>query len=197
MPQEDIAISAQTHRNARRVLFLLIALHSVLLLTTIAAIMAITLGRFATVISGYRIPVISSLLSFAGSLIYFSRKDYVYLITAKFGRVLQTIRATESSPEAATESLKSAVSGYYCYLLFRPLAGALIGPVLYMIVVSGLVTFGKPSIVPEAGVSQAGKYLLFTLSFLGGHAASDIFDYFSWLARESVAKRRGGQPTLI
>jgi len=159
----------------------------------ITVLVSVTLGRLGVAVSGYRIPTISSLLSFAGCLIYFSRKDYVYLITNKVGRVLASIRP-ESAPGLVVETFRSAATGYYCYLLFRPFAGALIGPVLYMIVVSGLVTFGRESMIPEAGVSQAGKYLLFTLSFLGGHAASDIYDYFSWLAKASVAKRKGGGP---
>jgi hypothetical protein len=104
--------------------------------------------------------------------------------------VVGRIRDEETNDERYEMRAASAITGYYSYLLLRPAAGAFIGPVLYMLAVSGLSTFAGRSIQSDAGISQAGRYLIYTVSFLGGHASSEIFDYFTWLARSVVAKRK-------
>ena len=66
--------------------------------------------------------------------------------------------------------------------------GLIIGPIIYMLVLTGLITFMKTSISMDAELSRSGRYIIYFLSFIGGHASSDILDYFSKLAKRIVEK---------
>lgn len=55
-----------------------------------------------------------------------------------------------------------------------------------MLVITGLVTFVSKSVNYQAELSQSGKYFIYIISFIGGHASSDILDRFSKLAKKIV-----------
>lgn len=131
------------------------------------------------------IVVNSSLFGLLGCLIYFSRKSYVYLITGKFTKII----TGEQDPDINdVDSIKSAIRGYYLYLIFRPFVGLVIGPILFMFVMSGLLTFIKKNIDINNEIARSGRYTIYIISFLGGHASSDLFDWFSKIAKKIVLK---------
>jgi hypothetical protein len=127
----------------------------------------------------------SALFGFAGCLIFFSRKSYVYLITKKF---LKIVNDNTMNTETDDYVIYNIFYGYYLYLTLRPFVGLIIGPIIYMLVLTGLITFIKASIPMDAELSRSGRYVIYFLSFIGGHASSDILDYFSKLARKIVEK---------
>lgn len=132
----------------------------------------------------------SSLFGLLGTLIYFSRKCYVYLIENKFGKL---IREINNSNESSIEYLKNILTGYYLYLTLRPIVGVIIGPLIYMLVVTGLVVFIKGSIFDGKEISQSGRLIIYLVSFLGGHTSSDLLDRLSKFAKQIVIKPGPGQ----
>lgn len=138
--------------------------------------------------SNKMIMINASLLGFLGSLLYFSRKVYSYLITDKFHRLMQDQEKTTASKDDDLDRFKSIVMGYYIYLSTRPIAGFVIGPLLLMFVLAGLTTFFKPIPGAEVAISTAGVYLIYVVSFIGGYSSSDLFDYFSNLGGRLISK---------
>jgi hypothetical protein len=108
----------------------------------------------------------------------------VYLITNKFSRLLKEQQTDENDEDAKN----NVIRGYYLYLTFRPFVGLVIGPILYLFVMAGLITFIKHPITSPAEVSQPGRYFIYVLSFLGGHASSDLLDYFSRVIKKISVK---------
>lgn len=177
--------------RARIALTLILGYHGVLFVLTIALMLLVRSGRIDFPSQDFRVLVYCALFGLLGSLIYFSRKCYVYLITNKLGKLLRQMEQDAPSGATAIDEVRAAFLGYYLYLLVRPFAGVVIGPVLYMLAVSGLATFGgtSSSAADPPAVSRAGRYVLYSLSFLGGHASSDMFDYFTWLAKRLIIKK--------
>ena len=56
------------------------------------------------------------------------------------------------------------------------------------LIMGGLATFMKAP-VRASEMSLSGKYLLWAMSFLGGHTSSDLFDRFSKLGKDTVMKK--------
>jgi hypothetical protein len=126
----------------------------------------------------------SSLIGFVGSLLYFSRKVYAYLITDRFGRLIKlrasTVEDTENGAGTMdVETFNTIAMGYYIYLSTRPLAGLAIGPIMMFLVRGGLITFGDSAGGETVELSVAGGYLVYVAAFVGGYSSSDLFDYFS------------------
>lgn len=124
----------------------------------------------------------SVLFGFAGSLVYFSRKTYVYLITSKLCKIIEN-----SDSENCTKQ-QLVLVGYYLYLIFRPFVGIIIGPLIFMLASIGLVSFVKTQVQVSTEFSKTGEYFIYLLSFFSGHASSDMFDYFSKLAKKIIVK---------
>ena len=124
----------------------------------------------------------SVLFGFAGSLIYFSRKTYVYLITSKLYKII------EPSDSVNITQQRLVLTGYFLYLIFRPFVGIIIGPLIFMLSSIGLVTFVKTQVQSAAEFSKTGEYFIYLISFFSGHASSDMFDYFSKLAKKIIIK---------
>jgi hypothetical protein len=80
------------------------------------------------------------------------------------------------------------LTGYFLYLIFRPFVGIIIGPLIFMLSSIGLVTFVKTQVQSAAEFSKTGEYFIYLISFFSGHASSDMFDYFSKLAKKIIIK---------
>jgi len=108
----------------------------------------------------------SALFGFLGCLIYFSRKSYVYLIEGKFSTLL-AVKPGDQPPDI--DSINCKIRGYYLYLPFRPFVGLIIGPILYMLAMSGLVTLLKKSIEnPEKfWAEKAKQFQIIVMVFRG------------------------------
>jgi hypothetical protein len=137
----------------------------------------------------------AAMLGFLGSLLYFSRKTYVYLITDKLYRLeAEATKDTQASGNSlgATkdERYRTRLIGYYVYLIIRPFAGIAIGPMSAMIILGGLTTLSKNSSVSGSALSQTGIYVVYLFSFVGGYTSSDMFDYLSKLGGRLVAKAK-------
>ena len=128
----------------------------------------------------------AALFGYLGTLVFFSRKCYVYLITKK---LTKSLKESINSNQDSVNDLLSVIRGYYLYLLFRPMVGLVIGPLLFMFVVTGLVTFMKTSVEVNTEISRSGRYLIYIVSFLGGHASSDLLDRFSTMAKQIVLRK--------
>jgi len=115
-----------------------------------------------------------SLFGFVGSLLFFSRKVYVYLITDKIGRVLQSFDTIE-----ADSRVRAAMAGYFWYLVWRPFVGLVVGPLVTFIVLGGLNTIAKSETSGTLALSVAGICVIYVLSFVGGYTSSDLLDYLS------------------
>jgi|GEM_PF-4952174 len=126
------------------------------------------------------------LLGFLGSLLYFSRKCYIYLITDKMQRLVNAL-VEKDSPDLVAQALVTQLTGYYLYLATRPLAGLIVGPLIVMFVVAGLLTLGTTS-AGNIGVSVAGTFIVYVASFLAGYSSSDLFDYLSRLGSKLIRK---------
>ncbi len=171
--------------NSRKIITLILIFQIFLLLLTFVSLLinnTVQLNFFNT---GHSILVNVALFGFAGCLIYFSRKSYVYLITNKF---LKIVRENILDKEIDEYAISNIIRGYYLYLILRPFVGLIIGPIIYMLVITGLITFMKTSISLDAELARSGRYIIYFLSFIGGHASSDILDYFSKLAKRIVEK---------
>lgn len=132
----------------------------------------------------------SGLMGLLGSLLYFSRKAYVYLITDKVGRIFveaQKSKVTVEREESELDVSRSQVNGYLLYLFMRPLAGVAIGPLLVMTILAGLSTIGRGEVSPKA-ISPTGIVLVLVFSFIGGYKSSDMFDHFSQMGSKFIKK---------
>ena len=132
----------------------------------------------------------SALLGSLGSLLYFSRKAYVYLITDKVGRLhtealKATVPAETPSVDTALDIVSAKINGYILYLFMRPLAGVVIGPLLVMTILAGLSTIGRGEVAPSA-ISPTGVILVLVFSFIAGYKSSDMFDHFSKMGTKLI-----------
>lgn len=177
-------------QRSRRCLVLIGLGHTILVIVTLWALYGLNLKNDAGDLtsSNRAIMVNASLLGFLGSLLYFGRKVYIYLITDKFRRVLQDRGITMPNSDEDLDKLQSVITGYYIYLSIRPIAGFVVGPLLLMAVLAGLTTLSNPFHGSEITMSTAGMYLIYVLSFIGGYSSSDLFDYFSALGSKLVSK---------
>lgn len=129
----------------------------------------------------------SALLGALGSLLYFSRKAYVYLITDKVGRLHAAALAEPKTDDEAIAVTAAKISGYILYLFMRPLAGVVIGPLLVMTILAGLSTIGRGDVSPSA-ISPTGIILVLVLSFVAGYKSSDMFDHFSKMGTKLIRR---------
>jgi uncharacterized membrane protein YwzB len=180
---------ADIHQRFRRILIVIGCFHIVVIVLTFWALFELNLRAHeqeATLVN--RVVMLnSSLLGFLGSLLYFSRKVYTYLISDKFNRVIHD-QGLGNQEAKDVDRLRSVILGYYLYLSTRPIAGLIIGPLLFWSVLAGLTTFAKPVFDSEIAVSKAGTYLIYVISFLGGYSSSDLFDYCSSLGGKLIGK---------
>ena len=147
-----------------------------------------------------------SLLGATGSALYFSRKAYVYLITDRVVSLQR--RATEEIDSRAEgrekfviRSTENRIYGYIMYLTLRPFGGFVIGPLVSMIILAGINTFGSSNVSNAGDISSRGIYLIYVFSFIGGYTSSDMFDYFSRLgsrfSRNTSAANSGVRDTKV
>jgi|SRR5579862_93281 len=171
-------------RSAVRWLVAIIAIHSILLLGSGLFLFWINSDGQAHL----NAPVFWINVCFAGfigSLLYFSRKAYVYLITGKIERVLAALMTdnslgpTSDSTVPLEDRLRSRLVGYYVYLIARPLGGFAIGPLVTMAILGGLLTLSRNATASSATLSSAGIYIVIVVAFIGGYTSSDLFDYLS------------------
>lgn len=175
----------KTLKSSRKIITLILIFQTFLLLLTFAFLFINNVTQLNLLNIGHPIILNAALFGFAGCLIYFSRKSYVYLIANKF---LKIIRDNIKDKETDDYVISNIIHGYYLYLALRPFVGLIIGPIIYMLVLTGLITFMKTSISMDVELSRSGRYIIYFLSFIGGHASSDILDYFSKLAKKIVEK---------
>lgn len=180
---------SEIYRSYRRSLIIIGVTHILFVILTIWALYELNLrGEKADLdLSSKMIIINASLLGFLGSLLYFSRKVYSYLISDKFHRVLQDKGVSATDANSDIDKVKSIVSGYYIYLSTRPIAGIIIGPLLLMFVLAGFTTFYKPASGTQLAMSTSGIYLIYIVSFIGGYSSSDIFDYLSNLGKRIIS----------
>jgi hypothetical protein len=132
---------------------------------------------------------------FIGSLLYFSRKAYVYLITGKVERIVAALTTDNSlgplldSSVPLEERLRSRLIGYYVYLIARPLGGFAIGPLVTMAILGGLLTLSRSATASSATLSNAGIYIVIVVAFIGGYTSSDLFDYLSKLSARLMSAK--------
>lgn len=180
---------SEIYRSYRRSLIIIGITHILLVVLTLWVLYELNLkGDGADFdLSSKMIIINASLLGFLGSLLYFSRKIYSYLISDKFHRVLQDKGVSTTDADSDIDKVKSIVSGYYIYLSTRPIAGFVIGPLLLMSVLAGFTTFYKPTSGTQPAMSTSGIYLIYIVSFIGGYSSSDIFDYLSNLGKKIIS----------
>lgn len=123
--------------------------------------------------------------SFVGSILYFSRKTYVYLVTDKIHHAISERGIPSPPTRSSVERARAVAVGYYLYLTIRPLAGLVVGPVLLMGVLGGVLVVGNVQGQGSAEdlLSRTGLFLLHIFAFISGYTSSDIFDYFSEVGR--------------
>jgi hypothetical protein len=173
-------------------------LHSLLVVVLCVAIFRINLpesGDFSLVASSRALWLNSSLIGLIGSLLFFSRKAYVYLITDKLYRIseangMPTRAADHASPRIDLDIYRTRLAGYYLYLIARPIGGLVIGPFVTMILLGGLTTLSASASIEAKSPSVAGMYLIYVLSFAGGYTSSDMFDYVSKQGARLLAKSK-------
>lgn len=176
-------ILVQLLTDLKKKLTIIFILQTLLILFALLTLVIFNIFQFTGLGIGNKVILNSALFGYLGSLVFFSRKSYVYLITKKF---LNIINAYDISIPSNVHTIDSIIRGYYLYLFFRPLVGLIIGPILYMISLTGLITFMEKSIDLKIQISQSGRYFIYIISFLGGHASSDVLDRFSKVAQKIV-----------
>ena len=149
-------------------------LHSILSIVAmvLVGVVNIRLGFLSLLSDAAIFWITASLIGLVGAFLNFSRKSYVYQITAKYDRIAND---TEDS-----SSIPSKISGYYVYLIFRPSAGLTVGPITAMIMLGGLSAISKVS--GETGLSslsETGHYVIYLGAFVGGYTSSELFDALS------------------
>ena len=158
--------SAEIYRSYRVGLILIGIAHPIILIITLWALYELNLfPDKSEQPSVNEIIINASLLGFVGSLLYFSRKVYLYLITQKLHRVAKDLKVVTGGGEQDCEQFKGIVHGYYLYLATRPLAGLVIGPILVMFLLAGLTTLSSVN-GSEMVLSRAGIYLIYVFSRL-------------------------------
>ena len=145
---------------------------------TVIAVAYLRLGRLQLTSSSMQI-AITALLGFAGALVYFSRKTYVYLIKDKFFE----ISFVEGQTEPIYERILSRMTGYFIYLSLRPLVGLVIGPMYYLVITSGLAAFVSIPAPQQFTLSSTGVSVLYSLAFIGGLTSSDFLDYLTRIGK--------------
>lgn len=128
------------------------------------------------------------LFGFLGSLLYFSRKCYIYLITDKFNQILTASKNDDDPKEILSEILQTRLVGYYLYLATRPIAGLVVGPLIVMFIFGGLLTLGSSNQTEGIAVSATGTFVIYVSSFLAGYSCSDLFDYLSKLGSKLIKR---------
>jgi hypothetical protein len=168
--------------------------HTGLMLTSIYCIYRINISEAGLPSFGdthQTLWVNTALFGFIGSLLFFGRKAYVYLITDKFFRVEADIVAERGVAPALVEGrLRSRTIGYYMYLSLRPLGGIVIGPIVAMLILGGLTTLTKSAAMNASSLSPAGLFLIYLFSVVGGYTSSDMFDYLSKIGSRLTSKSR-------
>jgi hypothetical protein len=148
---------------------------------------------------GYTLWANVALLGCIGSLLYFSRKTYVYLIAGKLWKIdeelITELHNLPSSESERLERYRAKLAGYYLYLITRPFGGLAIGPLITMVILGGLTTLTKDGKLNGATLSLAGEYLVYTFAFAGGYASSDFFDYVSTLVGRVLENTTKGEST--
>ncbi len=183
MDQDKTQRVDQVVAASRTKITAILTVQVICMLLIMVALVALNTGVVAVFSGQIRTVVNSALLGYLGTLVFFSRKCYVYLITNKF---LRMIEENQKNWSDSLPAILSTVRGYYLYLLFRPLVGLVIGPVLYMFFLCGLITFMNAPATSSTDLSRSGTYLIYVISFVGGHASSDLLDRFSRLAKKMV-----------
>jgi hypothetical protein len=180
----------ETYRRSRRWLLSIGVLHGGLVIAVIVLLYRLNLSAGVPDLpSTTRMIIVNSaLVGFVGSLLYFSRKVYVYLITNKFGRVLEDRRCGQTESDWNSHEYKTAILGYCMYLTARPIAGLMIGPLLMMAIQGGLLTMAARETGSEIAMSRVGMYLVYFVSFVGGYSCSDMFDCLSQLGSKLRGK---------
>jgi hypothetical protein len=128
----------------------------------------------------------AALIGFVGSLLYFGRKAYVYLIEEKFRRIELEMFKVDKQGSACVDSpqrLRGRLAGYYMYLCLRPVAGLVLGPAIAMLFLGGVTTLSKAGDLNASALSPAALYLIYLFALVGGYTSSDMFDYLSKLGR--------------
>lgn len=169
--------------NTRKYITTIFIFQTVFFIMSLIALYMVNISKNILFPGELTVIINSSLFGFLGSIIFFSRKSYVYLITNKFFKILD-----DNFKKKNINAILNTIRGYYLYLIFRPLVGLVIGPILYMLAITGLITFMKTSVNIGTEISRSGRYLIYIISFLGGHASSDVLDYFSKIAKSIVIK---------
>lgn len=169
-----------------RNLVLIGILHTILLVTTGVVIYRINEAQ----LSGQAVPsgelwANVALFGFIGSLLYFSRKVYTYLMTDKVGRVVSDLAV-----KGGDDAVDAAMVGYYWYLAVRPLVGLAIGPLVTFIVLGGLNTIAKAETAGSLALSDAGICAIYVLTFVGGYTASDLLDGLSRIGGRLIISAR-------
>lgn len=172
-------------KKSRKIITLIFIFQTILLLLSCVFLLIFNATKLIVFNAPSYVVINAALFGFTGSLVYFSRKSYVYLITNKFSKIISNDSMNEKKDDNA---ILSTITGYYLYLVFRPFVGLIIGPLIYMLVLTGLTTFINISVPIGTELSRSGMFLIYFLSFVGGHASSDILDYFSKLAKKIVIK---------
>jgi hypothetical protein len=133
----------------------------------------------------------AALIGFIGSLLYFGRKAYVYLITEKFRRLEAELVQDGAIDQTMLEQrMRGKIIGYYMYLSLRPFAGLVIGPAVAMIILGGVTTLTKSSGTGAGALSQPGLLLIYLFSLIGGYTSSDMFDYLSKSGKRFISKAK-------
>jgi hypothetical protein len=185
-------------RRAVIYLIALIVLHTGLLLLSGYLLYSINLSSPQSLPIGevnQSLWINTGLIGFSGSLLYFSRKIYVYLITNKIFRIQSEAEAETELPSTDKESrYRARLIGYYLYLAIRPLGGLAIGPLVTMIILGGITTLSKTASLSSAALSPAGVFIVYVFSFIGGYTSSDLFDYLSKAGGRLLTKGNDGEP---
>lgn len=186
---KESASAEKVFQKSRKVITGIFIYQTIFLVATLILLFLINATNFVPLNLQADILVIinAALFGWAGCLVYFSRKSYVYLITNKFYKIYLD-KKEKREPDS---NIVTIMHGYYLYLIFRPFVGLIIGPLMYMLSLTGLITFMKASAAVSVELSRSGRYFIYFLSFLAGHALSDILDYFSKLAKRiSVIEKK-------
>ena len=166
----------------RKSLIRICLLHSILFFGTAVVLAAVFLEAksFTDLEAVEKFWVSIVLFGFAGALLYFSRKCYVYIITDKYKRIL-------ADSDNKDSSAREKAMGYYAYLTLRPFGGIAIGPVAAMLILGGLSTLSKnDGGQGVANLSDAGRYLIMLAAFVGGYTSSDLFDALSTFGKNAL-----------
>lgn len=117
-----------------------------------------------------RIYVLFGAFGMLGATVASIRKYYRYLIT------YSTLKYAGHTVMQMDWSL-----GWVYYYLTRPILGAILGAVTYLLSFIGFQILAESPIMK---ISTKGKYFLFALAFLSGFSVSDVLDRLSAVSRQ-------------